>query len=164
MRPLFALVAVLATSLFACASSPEGEDAETENASAITGTVSNARACAIRDAYLRADITDLELLGLDGVASAPKATITSRWPNDPPESIAKLTVAGVGEILVVEQTYRVDDTGNFFTNLDFIDARGEIIVYGYAVKDVTTFSSSYATSREGGLGPALQCSTPASQD
>lgn len=82
---------ILSLGVTACAGSSDNGDASQEN---LTGSLADARACAIRAAYEKADLNAFPVLGASDVpSSVPTASAVA---------LSKLDVAQVGVVYVVE--------------------------------------------------------------
>ncbi|MFO0742428.1 MAG: hypothetical protein U0270_41525 [Labilithrix sp.] len=104
MNPLrfvpFCLSFILASAAIGCAS-PDGTEDEQSSAAAISGRLSDAKACAVRDAYLRASVDDLVTVAVDALPPAVHAKLG-------PLAItasASFEVSGVGTVYAIEYTW-----------------------------------------------------------
>jgi hypothetical protein len=137
VRPLLAslLLAVAGASAVACAAPTETEEASGEGADAISSSLRMARACAVRDAYLNASVSDFRFV------SPEEAFVTVPPTVDAQTIVAVLHVPGAGGVVVVEHPATAlgerDRWGDRHEELvgavlGFYDANGRLITAAYA--------------------------------
>jgi hypothetical protein len=163
---LIAPLAAALGSLAAC-QAPSSEDPGASE-DEIRGSLSSNRACAVRDAYLAADLSDFTVIGLE---SAP-ASLRAQLEADGSFSLAMLAtfqVPVVGRVFVAELEPSDSSFGGAVeagthvapdaTKLIFWDEKGYVVLSGEAAGDTNTFA--LPTAR----GPApLSCSSRAPGD
>jgi hypothetical protein len=128
-------------------------------------SLADARACAVRDAYVRATLADVTSLTVGGLPPTVKAVLDARWRQDPPESLAKLAVAGVGDVYLIEQTDAgaEDASATVADELDFVAADGTLLVVATSsggAEDLAFYRPTAARATDGKA--PLACATPSS--
>jgi hypothetical protein len=133
----------LTCSVVACAVLPEDEGES--DAANLTGSLANAKGCAVRDAYARAELTDLANVSFDELPAAVRAAVGSDAGDF--GATAKFDVPGVGVVYIVESSPL---EGNSILTL--ADAHGTVVVMAAAKADSTVWFLK-------GAGE-LQCASP----
>jgi len=154
-RIAMGLLGLLGLSVVACGQAEAEEDEPEASGAAVSGSLANAKACAIRERYVAASLPELTALDAGELPEKVAKALAARWENDPPEAVAMFNVAGVGEIYVVDQTHKTSTQQR--TNLDFFDKTGKIILFGLRDPDGnTTFSGSFVSPGKDGF-TSLDC-------
>jgi hypothetical protein len=92
----FAVAAVLAGGVIACGSSDDAADGSGE---ALSGSLADARACAVRDAYERAQLSDIANLADADLPPGVRSQVAVADGGAPAiDALGKLRVAGVGDV------------------------------------------------------------------
>lgn len=133
-----ALVSTLVVSAFAVGCSVEGADEEGAQSSDINGSLGNAQACAVRDAYLRATVADFKTL------QATELPFAFSLPSNGTRPLySQFQVAGLGTVYYVEYTYNADGGSTILGS--FFDASGRNLV-----RSASSVSASIFYSPAGG--------------
>jgi len=143
-RFALATLAVSLVALTAACASPEDEDVGEDGASALTGTIEQAQACAIRNAYKAASLSDFHAVYMDAGSVASHAS--------------QFYVPTVGQVVVVEQTASGGATSSSFSYNGAVKAKavtqGSVMSWklpaGTALTCPSSASSSYRDA--GGAG------------
>jgi hypothetical protein len=140
----FALVAaaILGGAMMACAGSGDAVDG---SSAAISGSLADARACAVRDAYEGAELSDIANLGFDDLPAGVRSQLAVGDGGEMAfDALGKLRVEGVGDVYVVEESLLIT----------FLDAKGTVL----AVADVSGVSDVWQSLSGGTL--TCRTSTP----
>lgn len=120
-----------------CAAEPSGDDADSTSAD-ITGSLGNARACAVEKAYLAADVSDFTIV--------KKTDIPFPLPITPEAeyfaTFASFQAAGVGTIYYAEAPVFFDGGSASTIYGYFYDASGKMLLVSSNDGDTSSFYSA----------------------
>lgn len=153
---LLGLALAVQASLVACAAAPAQEEEQGANA-ALSGSLTDARFCALRDAYLAGSFADFTPQDVSQLPTAAQSTLKNA-ALVPFSAVYSFPVIGIGTVVVAEENS--ETATGLATDLVFVTHTGELLGYAYVTSTSTTFSKSIRTGATTAEVPysQLQCS------
>jgi hypothetical protein len=156
-RILISLTLLLAVG---CATTHDDAAPESDD-SALRGSISVPRACAIRDAYRAAELRDLEPVAFESLPEpVRKLAASDALPQRPLEASVKLAVEGVGAVYVLEYRDNVDGEPAGGATLVFVTGTGVVSVVATVDEREPVTTTWQRVSGNVSVVTPLVCATP----